>query len=403
MPGPLEGYKVLELTSTVSGPFASMMLADQGADVVKVEPPGIGDLARFMGATKSGIGAMFTVLNRNKKCICLDFKNQEDFEVLKKLIEETDVLIENYRPGVVKKLGIDYDSAVKLNQEIIYCSISGYGQSGPYKERKVYDPLIQATAGTAAAQSSKNPEFFKTIVFDKVTALTAAQSITSALLQKERIGKGQYIPISMMDSALYYSWPDMMMNQTFLEGGESIGELADYFSVYKTKDGFITIILAASDEVFNPFCEYFKVKLHQDERFSNAGARVKNKDDLTLEINKITREYNTKELIDLMDLHGIPASVVNQLDDIHEDPQVIEQGSLVEVEHPITGTMRMPRPPFKFLNQDNFPKKQATILGADTREVLESLGVENDHILKIEDREEQNRILLASFNLDQVK
>jgi len=403
MSGPLEGYKVLELTSTVSGPFASMMLADQGAEVTKVEPPGIGDLARFMGTTKTGIGAMFTVLNRNKKCICLDFKNAEDFEVLTKLIQETDVLVENYRPGIVKKLGIDYDSAVKINPEIIYCSISGYGQSGPYKERKVYDPLIQATAGTAAAQSSSNPEFFRTIVFDKVTALTAAQTITSALLQKERIGKGQYIPISMMDSALYYSWPDMMMNQTFLEGGESIGELADYFSVYKTKDGFITIILAASDEVFNPFCEYFNADLHKDKKFSNAAARVKNKDDLTSEINKITQEYNTKELIDLMDLHGIPASVVNQLDDIYKDPQVIEQGSLVEVEHPITGTMRMPRPPFKFLNQDKFPKKQATILGADTREVLESLGVENKHILRIEDREEQNRKLLASFNLDQVK
>ena len=403
MSGPLEGYKILELTSTVSGPFASMMLADQGAEVTKVEPPGIGDLARFMGTTKTGIGAMFTVLNRNKKCICLDFKNPEDFEVLTKLIQETDVLVENYRPGIVKKLGIDYDSAVKINPEIIYCSISGYGQSGPYKERKVYDPLIQATAGTAAAQSSSNPEFFRTIVFDKVTALTAAQTITSALLQKERIGKGQYIPISMMDSALYYSWPDMMMNQTFLEGGESIGELADYFSVYKTKDGFITIILAASDEVFNPFCEYFNADLHKDKKFSNAAARVKNKDDLTSEINKITQEYNTKELIDLMDLHGIPASVVNQLDDIYKDPQVIEQGSLVEVEHPITGTMRMPRPPFKFLNQDKFPKKQATILGADTREVLESLGVENEHILRIEDREEQNRKLLASFNLDQVK
>ena len=403
MSGPLEGYKILELTSTVSGPFASMMLADQGAEVTKVEPPGIGDLARFMGTTKTGIGAMFTVLNRNKKCICLDFKNPEDFEVLTKLIQETDVLVENYRPGIVKKLGIDYDSAVKINPEIIYCSISGYGQSGPYKERKVYDPLIQATAGTAAAQSSSDPEFFRTIVFDKVTALTAAQTITSALLQKERIGKGQYIPISMMDSALYYSWPDMMMNQTFLEGGESIGELADYFSVYKTKDGFITIILAASDEVFNPFCEYFNADLHKDKKFSNAAARVKNKDDLTSEINKITQEYNTKELIDLMDLHGIPASVVNQLDDIYKDPQVIEQGSLVEVEHPITGTMRMPRPPFKFLNQDKFPKKQATILGADTREVLESLGVENEHILRIEDREEQNRKLLASFNLDQVK
>ena len=403
MSGPLEGYKVLELTSTVSGPFASMMLADQGADVIKVEPPGIGDLARFMGTIKSGISAMFTVLNRNKKCICLDFKNPDDFEVLKKLIKETDVLIENYRPGIVKKLGIDYDSAVKINPEIIYCSISGYGQSGPYKERKVYDPLIQATVGTATAQSPSNPNFFRTIVFDKVTALTAAQSITSALLQKERIGKGQYIPISMMDSALYYSWPDMMINQTFLEGGESIGELADYFSVYKTNDGFITIILAASDEIFNPFCEYFKVDLHKDERFSNAAARVKNKDDLTAEINKITQKYNTKELIDLMDLHGIPASVVNQLDDIHKDPQVIEQGSLVEVEHPITGTMRMPRPPFKFLNQDKFPNKQATILGADTREVLESLGVENAHIRRIEDREEQNRELLAGFSLDQLK
>ena len=403
MSGPLEGYKVLELTSTVSGPFASMMLADQGADVIKVEPPGIGDLARFMGTIKSGIGAMFTVLNRNKKCICLDFKNPDDFEVLKKLIKETDVLVENYRPGIVKKLGIDYKSAVKINPEIIYCSISGYGQSGPYKGRKVYDPLIQATTGTATAQSPSNPKFFRTIVFDKVTALTAAQSITSALLQKERIGKGQYIPISMMDSALYYSWPDMMINQTFLEGGESIGELADYFSVYKTNDGFITIILAASDEIFNLFCEYFKVDLHKDERFSNSAARVKNKDDLTAEINKITQKYNTKELIDIMDLHGIPASVVNQLDDIHKDPQVIEQGSLVEVEHPITGTMRMPRPPFKFLNQDKFPNKQATILGADTREVLESLGVENEHIRRIEDREEQNRELLAGFSLDQLK
>ena len=403
MSGPLEGYKVLELTSTVSGPFASMMLADQGAEVIKVEPPGIGDLARFMGTIKAGIGAMFTVLNRNKKCICLDFKNPDDFEVLKKLIKETDVLVENYRPGIVKKLGIDYKSAVKINPEIIYCSISGYGQSGPYKGRKVYDPLIQATTGTATAQSPSNPKFFRTIVFDKVTALTAAQSMTSALLQKERIGKGQYIPISMMDSALYYSWPDMMINQTFLEGGESIGELADYFSVYKTNDGFITIILAASDEIFNPFCEYFKVDLHKDERFSNAAARVKNKDDLTAEINKITQKYNTKELIDIMDLHGIPASVVNQLDDIHKDPQVIEQGSLVEVEHPITGTMRMPRPPFKFLNQDKFPNKQATILGADTREVLESLGVENEHIRRIEDREEQNRELLAGFSLDQLK
>ena len=150
-------------------------------------------------------------------------------------------------------MGIDYESVTELNPEIIYCSISGYGQTGPYKERKVYDPLIQATTGTAAAQNPENPEMFRTIVFDKVTALTAAQALTTALLQKERTGKGQYLPISMMESALYYSWPDMMMNQTFLEGGDSIGELADYFCAYKTKDGFITIILIPTDAVFGCF------------------------------------------------------------------------------------------------------------------------------------------------------
>lgn len=378
------------------------MLADQGAEVIKVEPPGIGDLARFMGATKSGTGAMFTVLNRNKRSICLDLKNSDDLSILKELIKKTDILLENYRPGVVAKLGIDYESVIELNPEIIYCSISGYGQSGPYKERKVYDPLIQATTGTAAAQNPENPEMFRTIVFDKVTALTAAQSLTSALLQKERTGKGQYLPISMMDSALYYSWPDMMMNQTFLEGGDSIGELADYFSAYKTKDGFITIILIPTDEVFGGFCEYFQIKLHQDERFIDAASRVKNKTELTIEINKTTQKFSTDELISLMDELGVPASVVNQLEDIHKDPQVIQQGSLVEVEHPTAGTMRMPKPPFTFRNQDVFPKTQATVLGADTREVLEELEIEQAHIERLEEREKQNRELLAGFDLNDV-
>ena len=191
MSGPLEGYRVVELTSTVSGPFAGMMLSDQGADVIKVEPPGIGDLARFMGTTRSGMAAMFSVLNRNKRSVVLDFKENKDFEILKSLLETADVLIENYRPGVVKKVGLDYESIIKINPNIIYTSISGYGQSGPYINRRVYDPLIQATAGAAASQNADNPEYYKTIVFDKVTGLTAAQSISTALLHRERTGEGQ--------------------------------------------------------------------------------------------------------------------------------------------------------------------------------------------------------------------
>ena len=281
MSGPLKGYKILELTSTVSGPFAGMMLADQGADVVKVEPPGIGDLARFMGTTKDGMGAMFSTLNRNKKCICLDFKNPENMEVFLKLAKETDVLIENYRPGIVAKLGIDYESLKKINPKMIYASISGYGQSGPYQNRKVYDPLIQGTVGMPFAQDADSPKLLRTIIYDKVTGLTAAQAITSALLQREREGIGQYLPISMMESALYYNWPDLMINHTFDEGGLNIGELADLFEVYDAKDGSVIMILIPTDDVFNKFCDTFGADLNKDDRFSNTLARLINKDELT--------------------------------------------------------------------------------------------------------------------------
>ena len=249
MSGPYKGVRVLELTSTVSGPFAGMMLADQGAEVIKIEPPGIGDLARFMGTIKDGMGAMFSTLNRNKKCICLDFKNEEDLEVLKKLVSTADVLIENYRPGIVKKLGIDYESLSQINPDLIYCSISGYGQSGPYKEKKVYDPLVQGTVGIPFAQNDKTPELIRTIIYDKVTGLTSAQAISAALYQKAKGEGGQYLPISMLESALYYNWPDIMMNYTFEEGGVNVGELADLFEVYKTKDGGAVLILIANDEI----------------------------------------------------------------------------------------------------------------------------------------------------------
>ena len=253
MSGPFKGIKVLELTSTVSGPFAGMMLADQGADVIKVEPPGIGDLARFMGTIKDGMGAMFSTLNRNKKCICLDFKNTEDLEIFKQLAASADVLIENYRPGIVKKLGIDYETLSALNPDLIYCSISGYGQTGPYKNKKVYDPLIQGTVGIPNAQNTEKPQLVKTIIYDKVTGMTSAQAISAALFQREKGEGGQYLPISMMESALYYNWPDLMMNHTFDEGGENIGELADLFEVYETSDGAVVLIIIAVDDVFSKF------------------------------------------------------------------------------------------------------------------------------------------------------
>ena len=397
MSGPYKGVRVLELTSTVSGPFAGMMLADQGADVIKIEPPGIGDLARFMGTIKDGMGAMFSTLNRNKKCICLDFKNEEDLEVLKKLVSTADVLIENYRPGIVKKLGIDYESLSKINPDLIYCSISGYGQSGPYKEKKVYDPLIQGTVGIPLAQNNQSPELIRTIIYDKVTGLTSAQAISAALYQKAIGEGGQYLPISMMESALYYNWPDLMMNYTFDEGGVNIGELADLFEVYETNDGGVVLIIIANDEVFTKFCTVFDLSLHLDDKYNNLVSRIINKEELTIEINKVTRFLSSKELEDKMDREGISASICNELNEVYKDPQVVEQGSITEIDHPELGIMRMPKPPANLKGQGSFPRSLAPILGYDNREVLSSINIDDDTIQRMEDREKQNREMLASL------
>ncbi len=397
MSGPFKGVRVLELTSTVSGPFAGMMLADQGAEVIKIEPPGIGDLARFMGTIKDGMGAMFSTLNRNKKCICLDFKNEEDLSVLMQLVSTADVLIENYRPGIVKKLGIDYETLKKIKPDLIYCSISGYGQSGPYKEKKVYDPLIQGTVGIPHAQNSEFPELIRTIIYDKVTGLTSAQAISAALYQKANGEGGQYLPVSMMESALYYNWPDLMMNHTFEEGGINLGELADLFEVYETKDGGVVLIIIANDEVFTKFCEVFSLSLHQDEKYNNLVSRIVNKEELTKEINKITRDLSSKELEDKMDNEGISASICNNLNEVHLDPQVIEQGSIVEIDHPELGKMRMPKPPANLKGQKEFPRTLAPILGFDNRQILEELKIENDIIDRMEERENQNRMLIKAM------
>ena len=402
MSGPLEGYRVVELTSTVSGPFAGMMLADQGADVVKVEPPGIGDLARFMGTTRSGMAAMFSVLNRNKRSVVLDFKEAKDFEILKNLLATADVLIENYRPGVVKKLGLDYESIKKINSNIIYTSISGYGQSGPYINRRVYDPLIQATAGAAASQDSENPEYYKTIVFDKVTGLTAAQSISTALLHRERTGEGQYLPISMLDSALYYIWPDVMWSKTLLgEGIEYKPDLFESFPLFKAKDKPISVIVVA-DSDFQRFCEVIGCKLYEEEKYATFEQRVLNKETLIPEIEKYLEDKEADVLCEELDKMGIPVASINQLDEIHKDPQVIEQGSLVEVEHPLAGKMRMPKPPFNFFNQNDFPKSHAPILGQHNREVLSELGVEEKELKRMEERERVNKEMIEGMKLADV-
>lgn len=402
MPGPLEGIRIIELTTTVAGPSVGMILGDQGADIIKVEPPMIGDLGRYMGPSRGGMAAMFTTLNRNKRSVALDFKDQRDLAIFRRLVSDADVLVENYRPGVVARLGIDYAALSAANPRLVYCSISGYGQSGPYHHRRVYDPLIQATAGASAAQFRERPTNVRSVIFDKVTGYTAAQAVTAALFARERSGRGEHLEISMLQSALYFQWADVMWSQTLQGDGVAYagGELADWFDVYQARDGFVAVILV-TDVAFASCCEFLGVDLLSDERFASLGARGANRAALRDALDAAMANVAVADVVAALDAVDVPVAAVNSPDTIGQDPQVQEQSCILDVEHPVAGPMQQAVAPFRFSGAAQAPNAPAPILGQHCREVLTELGVELADIERMEAREAENRERMQGFTLAQ--
>lgn len=402
MPGPLDGHRILELTSTVSGPMAAMLLADQGAEVIKIEPPMTGDTARYLGSRRGGVGGMFAVLNRNKSSVCLDLKDARQKEIFLALVDTADALIENYRPGKLDALGLGWDVLSQRNPRLVHAAITGYGPDGPYQNRRVFDPLIQATTGAADRQGKDSPALVEMILYDKVTALTAAQAVTAALLQRNETGRGQYLPVSMMDAALQFNWPDVMWSRTLLgEGIEHHGELNDYFQLFEAKDGQVQIVLVA-DELMQLVSVWRGSQLHEDPRFATLPARLAHADELRAEMNQLLCDSSCDEICEALDSFGVPVARVNTLDEVHEDPQVKHRGSLVETEHPRGGRMRMARPAVEFDGQEvrsaAFPRKHSPIIGGDTRRVLEGVGVPSAEIDELEKRDRtQAEMLKAAF------
>ncbi|MBT5811113.1 MAG: CoA transferase, partial [Rhodospirillaceae bacterium] len=245
MTGPLDGYRIVDLTGVISGPFATMMLADQGADVIKVETPGIGDYTRQAGNRKADLSASFLNNNRNKRSIAINLKDDRGREIFNRLIKTADVLTQNFRPGVAERIGVGEDAIRKIAPDIIYVSISGFGEKGPFKTKPTYDPLIQALSGLASVQGGSDqdrPRLIRTIVPDKVTALTAAQAITAALLARERSGVAQHVRLSMLDSVVAFLWSSDMGGQTFI--GETVSQqrAASFIDlIYHTRDGHMSV------------------------------------------------------------------------------------------------------------------------------------------------------------------
>ncbi|MCH1435377.1 MAG: CoA transferase [Acidimicrobiales bacterium] len=399
--GPLSGIRVLELTTTVSGPMAAMTLADQGADVIKLEPPLVGDPARYLGPSRGGVSSMFASLNRNKRSVVLDLKDDDERAVFLRLVETADVLIENYRPGVLDRLGLGYETLSALRPELVYASITGYGD-GPYQNRRVFDPLIQATSGTAAAQGIDEATNVRTVIFDKVTALTTAQGVTAALLERERTGRGQHLPVTMLESALSYQWPDVMWSHSLVGDGVSDGpaELADWFPLFRAKDGPVAIILT-SDQAVELLSVWREAELHLDPRFATLHDRVRNGTAFVESVNALLADVTTAEVCETLDAFGIPVARLNALDEVFDDEQVRHLGSVVQAEHPDAGPMRLARPPVPFHGEratgEHFPRRPAPRVGEHVAEVLAELGVEGELIERLTARDAENAVTLQAM------
>ncbi|MCR9093175.1 MAG: CoA transferase [bacterium] len=377
--GPLAGYRVVDLTTMISGPMATCVLGDQGADVIKVESPGVGDLVRRLGAPRDGITATFATTNRNKRSIVLDLKQDSDMEAFRKLVATADVVVQNFRPGVVDRMGIGCDALRAIKPDLIYVSISGFGETGPYSGKRVYDPVIQALSGLATIQGDRGvgrPKMMRVVIPDKVTAMTAAQAITAALLAKERTGEGQHVKLSMLDAMISLAWPEGYAGHTFVGSEADVprNALAQDL-VFETKDGYMTAGAVSDSEWHGLTRALGHPEWLDDDRFKTAGGRVayaKERLDQTADV-LVTR--TTEEWLERLDAEQVPCAPILPLSEILEHPQIEATGVVVETDHPVAGRIRQARAAAQFEKTPTNLDRPAPTLGEHTDEILAELGL----------------------------
>jgi crotonobetainyl-CoA:carnitine CoA-transferase CaiB-like acyl-CoA transferase len=386
MPGPLAGIRVVDVSQILSGPWACMILADQGAEVVKVEAPGIGDPMRIGPYRRGGRASFYVNANRGKRGIVLDLQKEAAREALLRLIDQADVFVQNWRPGAAERLGLGYDALAKRKPDLIYASISGYGDSGPYRDRRVYDPIIQGLTGHVGVQKNPDvpiPDLVRNVVADKASAMTAAQAITAALFARDRGAGGQHITVPMIDASLYFFWPDGMMKHTWVGEAEAPGPvLYEMYRLWETADGHLIYFTATDSEFHGLFRALGHPEWVTDPRFATIPARAvaENREALGALILTEIAKWKTEELIERMVAEQVPVGPVYTIEQMLEDPQLQHNGSFFETEDPETGRRREARPPARFSKTPQEPGGLAPALGEHTEAVLAELGYDADGI-----------------------
>ena len=371
----------------VSGPLAGQNLGDLGADVIKVETL-MGDIARWTGPPeRDGINGFFSQFNRNKRAISVDLKSEHGQAIIRKLALEADVIMVNYRPGVMDRLGLGYEDLSRHNPGLVYVSVSGFGPDGPYSDQPVYDLVTQGMSGTMPAQGEDGPpKMIRSVIADKTSAITAASAALAALLARERNGgEGQHVHVPMINAYAQLTLPDMMSTEAFQPKPEFESTIPDIFHVWTCADGHL-VGMPIEDKQFQGLCEALdRPDLASDERFSGIGGRMQNTAAMIEQIDGELAKWNWRDALQVLRQHDVPFAPVYDLDDFMADPQVQHNRTVFEAEDPRSGTTRYIRHPGVYEKTPATLRRHPPRYGEHTDQILAEAGFSAEEIAQWRD------------------
>jgi crotonobetainyl-CoA:carnitine CoA-transferase CaiB-like acyl-CoA transferase len=372
--GPLAGVRVVDLTNNLSGPYGTMILAQQGADVVKIERPPHGDILRGVGSQRGGVAVYFVNTNWGKRSVALDLGSDDGRAILRRLLESADVLVENFRPGVMAGFGFAPDDVVARYPRLVYASIRGFPSSSRLADLPAYDHVIQAMTGFASTQADLRdgtPALVQQAVVDKASGLTAAQAITAALFERERTGRGQYLEVSMLKVGLAFLWPDAATNASFVGEVDKLPPQARTFRLTKTADGYVALIAVANDQFEGLLRATGMQDRIGDPKLSSPGQRGRHGADVMRAVAAFLAQHSTADVVDLLTRNGVPCGPVQDLDDVVAYIDGIAPGVLIHESHPQIGEMVHPSPAVAF--DEDVEIRPAPAFGEHTEDVLTDL------------------------------
>jgi len=385
MSGPLTGVRVVDCTTVVLGPWAAQQLGDLGADVIKVEPPD-GDTTRQLGPMRNpNMGAFYLAVNRNKRSIVLDLKQEPACGVLRRLAEGADVLLHNYRPPAARRLGMSYETFRAINPGLVYVGTYGFRATGPYGNKPAYDDVIQAASGVASLQAALagEPRYVPTIVADKTSSMTVLAAVLAALYHKARTGEGQEVEVPMLESMAAWVMVEHLYGETFVPPVESVGYkrvLNRYRRPFKTKDGYLAILPYTDQNWRDFFAIVGRADLLADPRFATLGSRLRHIELLYEEVAIIAPSRTNDEWLAELDRHNIPGMVVNTLESLLHDPHLEATGFWQTLEHPSEGMLRLPGLPAVYSKTPGAIRRLPPRLGEHSAEILREVGVSTAEI-----------------------